>query len=453
MPHVILLLLKINIVLLLFSVTYYLTLKKLTFYTANRIFLQFGILFSSTYPFIDLTAVLENNDMIPKALPNINRNLAHLANNGLESFGWKVLTILFYGGVAFMAARLFMQFLSLRKLHNSSIPTIIGNLRVRILKENVSPFSFWQTIYVNPILHNKNDLDNILAHERVHVKEWHTIDIILSELCLVFYWFNPGVWLMKKAVRENIEFITDARILNKGVDKKTYQYSLLQVGTLQPSVAFVSHFNLSDLKTRIVMMNRKRSASANLGRYLFAIPILLITLAFSVDKKGAKETWKPLQNSIVKLLPKEIKLTNFTAVKTIRIKLNKKEKLQATADRSTKVYSLKQVVTADSLTFVPSNATFNIDSGKISAIKIISGAVVTLNPSDFKTDERLQENRNSIGNGQIIIAQNSKFNTSMSYFVNGKEISSEQLKNLDTSRIASMKIDKANGSIHIITRD
>ena len=453
MPHLILLLFKINIVLLLFSVTYYLILRKLTFYTANRVFLLFGILFSSAYPFIDLTAFMEKRDLIPKVLPEINRNLANLANNGFESFGWKVLMIIFYGGVVFMAARLFIQFLSLRKLHNNSIPTVIDNLRVRILKENVSPFSFWQTIYVNPILHNKNDLDNILAHERVHVKEWHTLDIILSELCLVVYWFNPGVWLMKKAVRENIEFITDARILNKGIDKKTYQYSLLQVGTLQPSVALVSHFNLSDLKTRIVMMNRKRSASANLGRYLFAIPILLITLSFSVSTKEVKETLEPLENRIVKLLPREIKLANFTMVKAIRIKLKKNEKLQVTADSNTKVYNLKQVVSADSLTFVPSNPTFNIDSGKITAIRIIRDAVVSTDRSDFKTDDKIMENRNVTGNGTIIISQNPKSKESMTYYINGKVITSDQLKKLDTSRIASMKIEYANSSIHITTKD
>jgi bla regulator protein BlaR1 len=66
-------------------------------------------------------------------------------------------------------------------------------------------------------------------HEQVHVNQWHTIDILLAELSSIFYWFNPGIWLMKKAVRENIEFITDRKILNKGIDSKTYQYSLVSV--------------------------------------------------------------------------------------------------------------------------------------------------------------------------------------------------------------------------------
>lgn len=287
MPHFFIILLKINLVLLLFAVAYHLVLRRLTFYVINRIFLVFGILFSTAYPLFNLTDFFSRHKAVPEFVPQLNKNVSQFVQQ--ESVYWALLSVLFYAGVLIMFLRLTIQFISLYRMHKNSDPGQIGNYQIRILKDEVSPFSFWKTIYINPLLHQNHDLENILEHERVHVEEWHTVDIILAELSVVFYWFNPGVWLMKKAVKENIEFITDAKILKRGTDRKSYQYSLLQVGNLQPCTAIVNSFNFSDLKMRIKMMNARRSSPLKLSRYLFVLPaLLLITLAFTI-KKTEKE--------------------------------------------------------------------------------------------------------------------------------------------------------------------
>lgn len=259
----------------------------------NRCFLALGIVFSTAYPFIDLTDFFhrqEINNNVVTYLPQLNQTASELVPTGFFINNWPILSALFYLGVLFMTIRLGVQFLSLYKIHRKSQPGTVANYNVRLLNESVSPFSFWQTVYVNPTLHSDHELDTILAHEMVHVKQWHSLDIILAELSVVFYWFNPGVWLMKKAVKENLEFITDQNILKKGMDRKVYQYSLLGVGQLTPSAAIVNNFNLSDLKKRIQMMNAKRSSKITLSRYLFALPVLLLTtLAFTVSKKELKQ--------------------------------------------------------------------------------------------------------------------------------------------------------------------
>jgi hypothetical protein len=304
MPHFFIVLFKINLVLVLFAATYYLVLRRLTFYYINRIFLLFGILFSTAYPFINLTDFFGFGKNVPAFVPKINQNVSQFVQQDAVSIFWQTLTLLFYAGVLLMSARLMIQFISLRRMHKNSNPGYVDQFSVRILNDKVSPFSFWQTIYINPLLHKQQDLNNIIQHEKVHVEEWHTIDIILAEICLVFYWFNPGVWLMKKAVKENIEFITDAKILSKGIDKKAYQYSLLDVGTLMPSVAIVNNFNLSDLKKRIKMMNAKRSSRLNLSRYLLVVPVLLVTtLAFTIDKKDVQKSLAPLKIIVNRVLP------------------------------------------------------------------------------------------------------------------------------------------------------
>lgn len=307
MPHFFVILLKINLVLVLFGAAYYLILRRLTFYTLNRMFLAFGILFSTVYPFINLTDFFHNQKQISQKVvafvPELNQKAAALMPSEFVALNWQLLTVLFYAGVVFMALRLLMQFLSLYRMHRKSSPGQVANYPVRLLEEAVSPFSFWQTVYVNPSLHKEKELATIIAHERVHVKQWHSLDIILAELSVVFYWFNPGVWLMKKAVKENLEFITDEKILKKGVDRKTYQYSLLDVGNLTPSVAIVNNFNLSDLKKRIKMMNAKRSSRLTLSRYLLVLPVLLLTtLAFTVSKKDISKHFAPIKAVIARTI-------------------------------------------------------------------------------------------------------------------------------------------------------
>lgn len=296
MPDFFIILLKINLVLVLFAVAYYLILRRLTFYVLNRVFLVFGILFSTLYPFIDLTDFFhQQNQQLVAFVPEFNQKVAKMVPISFFSNYWLWISLLFYVGVVFMAFRLVVQFISLYRMHKKSSPGSVADFNVRILDEPVSPFSFWQTVYINPSLHKERELKTILTHEQIHVKQWHSLDIILAELSVVFYWFNPGVWLMKKAVKENLEFITDEKILKQGIDKKAYQYSLLDVGNLIPAVEIVNNFNLSDLKKRIQMMNVKRSSKFTLSRYLLVFPVLLVTtLAFTVSKKDIQQQLKPL---------------------------------------------------------------------------------------------------------------------------------------------------------------
>jgi hypothetical protein len=174
---------------------------------------------------------------------------------------------------------------------------------VRLVSGDVSPFSFWRSIYVNPDKISASDLGKVLEHEHIHVSEWHTLDILLAELSTIFYWFNPGIWLIKKAVRENIEFITDRKILQKGADSKQYQYSLLSVSMAGTPNKLVNNFNISTIKKRIIMMNAKRSSRINLTRYMFvALAVVIVLLAFSVSKaaiaKKGLSTIKSLTSAI-----------------------------------------------------------------------------------------------------------------------------------------------------------
>ena len=289
MPALFVFLLKVNIALLLFCAGYYLVLRHLTFYTLNRIYLVTAILFATVYPKINVSQFVQHHQQLTQPVQTAVFNWQIPAESFAKPFSqpnyWLWIETLFWTGAALLGLRLLVQLYSLYKLYRDSKPAQIFNHQVRVVKGKTGPFSFWKSIYVNPDNHEPADLKAILLHEQVHINEWHTIDILIAELSTIFYWFNPGIWLMKKAIRENIEFITDRKILKNGADTKQYQYSLVSVSFYSSSNTIVNHFNISTIKKRIIMMNAKRSSKVTLTRYAFLIPaVIALLLVFSISK-------------------------------------------------------------------------------------------------------------------------------------------------------------------------
>jgi len=299
MPALLIYLIKVNIALIIFCLGYYAVLRHLTFYTLNRAYLVTAILFSTLYPFIDLSAFISRHQEIARPVQvvviNWQQPAQTLVQNVAAHSQWYWLLIAFWMGVLVLTVRFITQLFSLYRLHQQSVPVQVRQYMIRVINGDINPFSFWKSIYINPANHPPHELDAILEHEQIHVNDWHTLDILLGEVSTIFYWFNPGIWLMKRAIRENIEFITDRKILQKGIDCKVYQYSLINVNFGARSNAIVNHFNTSTIKKRIMMMNTKKSSSLNLTRYMFLVPaVIILLLVFSVSKaelnKAAKNS-------------------------------------------------------------------------------------------------------------------------------------------------------------------
>ncbi|ATL47578.1 hypothetical protein COR50_10585 [Chitinophaga caeni] len=288
MPTLFIYLLKANVALSLFYLVYRLALRKLTFYTLNRVFLVSGIVFSSLFPLVDVNAIMGKHEELVQQMvvyiPDLNALQDTMAAPSPFTV-WYALAIIFWAGVVLMMIRLIIQLTSLLMLHLKTRPGKVGEDHVRITGKTINPFSFFRHIYVNPSLHSQHSLDAILLHEKIHVKEWHSLDVLLGELNQVFYWFNPGAWLMKGAIKENLEFITDRRMLRSGVDIKAYQYSLLQISGAPYATAIANNFNFSHLKKRIMMMNKQKSSRYNIARYvLFGGVVSLGLLAMNISK-------------------------------------------------------------------------------------------------------------------------------------------------------------------------
>ncbi|SFE15627.1 TonB-dependent Receptor Plug Domain [Chitinophaga sp. CF118] len=284
-------LLKANIALTLFYLAYRFGLRRLTFYTLNRFFLLGGIICSALCPFIDASIFFRQHEPLNNAVGTYVLDLAALNARPSIPLINVVLLYVFWTGVIVMAIRFMIQLFSLWKLHSKTTIASIDHNSIRVTQRKVTPFSFLSNIYINPSLHTPVEQLAIIRHEQIHVKQWHSLDIILGELNRIFYWFNPGAWLMSTAIRENLEFITDRCVLQQGMDAKTYQYSLIKVSGIPYATAIANNFNFSHLKQRIMMMNKKKSSHYHLFRYLILGGLVgIILLSLNVSRANNRQS-------------------------------------------------------------------------------------------------------------------------------------------------------------------
>jgi beta-lactamase regulating signal transducer with metallopeptidase domain len=129
-------------------------------------------------------------------------------------------------------------------------------------------------------------------HEKIHVEEKHTLDILFAEVMLIFQWFNPFAWIYRKEIENNLEFLTDNKLVEKkDVEASSYQMSLLKVSAPHFPLNLTTNYNQSLLKKRIAMMNAKRSSLNTAWKYFFLVPMLAL-FACLLNEPRAQEVKK-----------------------------------------------------------------------------------------------------------------------------------------------------------------
>jgi hypothetical protein len=152
-----------------------------------------------------------------------------------------------------------------------------GKFRIVEMSGDQAPCSFMNNIFINPEKYDWETYNQILAHEKVHIREKHSIDILLAELVLIFQWFNPFAWVYRKEIENNLEFLTDNKVLQNGnLEICSYQMSLLKVSAAHLPLSLTTNYNQSLLKKRIAMMNAKKSSLNTSWKYFFLIPMLAL---------------------------------------------------------------------------------------------------------------------------------------------------------------------------------
>src|SRR5204863_7148188 len=230
------------------------------------------------------TLPIVNNDK-PSATSK-ETAIAHSPFTIDKLMGW-LFWIYWFGVIVFAASFIFQLVLLLWRAYRK--PVIIdGKYRIVEVSGDKAPCSFGNNIFINPEKYEWDTYNQILLHEKIHIEQRHTLDIVLAELVLIFQWFNPFAWIYRREMESNLEFLTDDQLMQHNkVQKKSYQLSLMKVSAPHFPLSLTTNYNQSILKKRIAMMNSKRSTLHTAWKYFFLLPVLAF-LACLLNEPAAK---------------------------------------------------------------------------------------------------------------------------------------------------------------------
>lgn len=285
--------LKSIAILSIFYSIYHIVLQKDTFFSANRHYLLSGMIAALVFPFLEYTKIIYR-DIQPVDLSIIDDSIfidtvstvPETQPDTLFINWWQIVLVIYGIGLTIMIIRLLVQLISLHKLISAYPKTRKdGYIYVAITDKTITPFSFFTTICYNPKLHTPKELEMILAHEKIHARQRHTIDILLTQCILAIQWFNPLAWLYKKSLEQNLEYIADNGAIQEVSSSREYQHTLVKVSSTLIQPALTNNFYHSLIKKRIVMLNKQTSHKRNLWKLGLVLPALaLFMYSFNVKE-------------------------------------------------------------------------------------------------------------------------------------------------------------------------
>ncbi|WP_418233380.1 M56 family metallopeptidase [Butyricimonas virosa] len=277
--------LKTSICLTGFYLFYRLLLSKETFHRFNRVALLGILLLSQLIPFCEITVPEESE--VQQTLLTIEQILTladHVPQTEVEVLPSSIplwlpvlLCIYLLGILFFLGRNLYSLSHMLRLLHGGRQEKLEKGITLIIHDKNIAPFSWMKYVVISEKDLQENGKE-ILIHEMAHVHNRHSIDLLISDICIIFQWFNPTSWLLKQELQNIHEYEADETVIRQGVNAKQYQLLLIKkaVGTRLYSMA--NSFNHSKLKKRITMMLKEKSSPWARMKYLYVLPVAAITL-------------------------------------------------------------------------------------------------------------------------------------------------------------------------------
>jgi TonB family protein len=261
-------LLLVNIYLVLFYGFYALLLSRESFFQLNRVYLVSAAVLSFLIPVIQSDWV-KNIFITEKVAYTLYTSPVLLyrfkpAADDAFTIG-QLLTFIYIAGITLLLLRLAWKFIMLR----------------RIIRDQHSPvaYSFFKKIKLG---HDDVNAGVIAAHEDVHAKEWHSLDVLIMEGLVILNWFNPIVYCYRFAIKHIHEFIADKKAVQTGIDKAAYAHILLSQTFSIPTHDLVTpFFNKSLLKRRIIMLQKNRSRRVALVKYFLSAPLFILMMVLS----------------------------------------------------------------------------------------------------------------------------------------------------------------------------
>lgn len=290
-------LVKVSGLQLLFLGVYFIILKNLTFFTGNRIYLASGLGGSYLLPLFYFRKTVWVN---PKPFSN---NYAYFSTAVSETSinYWSlenILSTIYFSVFIFLFIRfLFQVSVLLKPIINKEYITYEG-LKIIDHPHYGNPFSFLGFVYLHKATLSDKTLPHILKHEAVHLRQYHSADLLIAQLSTLVLWWNPLSYLYQKMISQNLEYIADAEATEQLADKKTYQKTMLYLGT-SAVLPCINPFYQSSIKNRIAMMHQNPSSRYNRIKYAVVLPLIAFFVwqfqvkVIAQERKPGNEAYTP----------------------------------------------------------------------------------------------------------------------------------------------------------------
>ena len=329
-------LIESGISLSLFALVYFLFLRRETFFSINRWFLLVSIGFSAVLPLLHIPFYTPQPTVLAEVTVTPYVNL--LSTITIYGAGFTqtaetfVLTYSLVGyayliGVILFSIKLFIQLFQIGRLIKQNKVITEGKIKLVVLKRDLSPFSFLNYIFVSNYLQNTAGWEKMLEHERQHIRQGHTFDVLLLEFIAIVQWFNPFFWMFRRALRENHEFLADEAVISHGTAPSWYKQILINqyVGD---QIIIANNFNYSLIKIRIKMMSKIKSKKiANVKVLIGMVLAVSLIAVFACEQKDSvTTTTSPSEKSAtVTFQGKELQVSGDSAtIESLKMLINTK---------------------------------------------------------------------------------------------------------------------------------
>jgi len=293
----------------LFIIIYDVFLRKETFFNANRAYLLLTPLVSFGLPFLKIasfTKVTPSNfvEHLPAIILNPQESLKTVITTSLSTYFMLILLL----GSLIMISLFIYKIASILILRQKSTVKKQATHTLVIINKKGLVFSFFKSIYIDKIFINQS-YKHIISHELVHIKQHHSLDLIIFEILKILLWFNPAIYIFQKRITELHEFIADAKTIAPE-NKSAFFNNLLATTFKVTKVDFINQFYKHSLiKNRIMMTNKNKSKQILKLKYLLLVP-LLGSMLFYVSCSSSKSSLTKNITSLKKSLSKKDSLTS-----------------------------------------------------------------------------------------------------------------------------------------------
>jgi len=313
-------LLKASAGIALFYSVYWIFLRNETYHFANRIFLLLALVSSVLIPLFPVHYAVfvapEKHTALFSTLSNSFKNVPTVNQTELDlhsTLHWELAILFIYiTGSALFLLRLMLQTITLFYLILKHKIKVLDGFRIVENEKYGLPFSFFNIVFINPKFHKQNELPEILAHEKVHIRENHWLDLLLIELLTVIFWFNPFIWFFERSIKQNHEYLADKGVISMGHDVARYQALLVNQLMGMQIIGITNNLNFALNTNRLKMMTKKKTSASRRIKFVWALPAVAFLL-FAFAKPEYKIADMQKNNNSATLI-------DFSGQKSIKLK-------------------------------------------------------------------------------------------------------------------------------------